>query len=290
MNKWVVMGVLALFAGVASAQQQLPPGGKEFQTGQEAFKKKDWDAAITAFESAVEQNDQLFASYYFLGFAYQNRGNYEKTAENFLKFLDKVPNDPQAAEMTAAATRQGGVALARSNQFEQSIPLLKKAASAKPNDAEVIFYLAMSQMMTGDEPGAEQNFAKVTQLQPALDRPYYYAGRIAFNREAWANAKTRLNKYLELKPDGQFAPEAHFMLGSMAMRDNDKTRAKSHLQQFLQLKPNGDQAAQAHYILGSLAAQAEDLETARTHFQRYLALEPNGPYAQEVRTFLADLK
>ena len=162
--------------------------------------------------------------------------------------------------------------------------------AAKPNDAEVIYYLGTSEMLVDNEPAAEQHFAKVNQLQPALDRPYYYAGRIAYNKEDMANAKPRLEKYLELKPDGNFAPDAHFMLGSMAMRNNQKASAKTHLQRFLQLKPDAPQAAQAHYILGSLAAQAEDLETARRHFQRYLALEPNGPYAQEVKTFLADLK
>jgi tetratricopeptide (TPR) repeat protein len=290
MKKWVVVAVLALFAGTATAQEQFPPGGKEFKDGETAFKKKDWDAAITNFEAAVSANDTLFASHYYLGWAYQNKRNFTKSAESFIEFLDKAPSDPDAADMLVAATRQGGLAYARGNQFEQAIPLLNKAAETKPNDAEVHFFLGVSQMTSGNEQKAEEHFVKVNQLQPNLDRAWYYAGRIAFNNEDWASGKTRLSKYIELKPDGNFAGDAHFMLGSMAMTGGSKVSAKSHLTKALQLKPNSPQAAQSHYILGSLAAQAEELEVARSHFQRYLQLQPTGPQAVEVKKFLADLK
>jgi tetratricopeptide (TPR) repeat protein len=288
MNKWGVVAVLILLVGVVSAQ--LPPGGEEYKAGEEAIKKGDMDTAITSFESAISANPDLFASHYYLGWAYQSKRDFAKTAEHFVKFLDKVNNDPKAAEWIANATREGGLALARTKQYNEAISLLEKAMAAKPNDAEVIYYLGTSEMLVGNEPAAEQHFAKVNQLQPALDRPYYYAGRIAYNKEDMANAKPRLEKYLELKPDGEFAPDAHFMLGSMAMRRNQKATAKSHLQQFLRAKPDAQQAPQAHYILGSLAAEAEQLETARRHFQRYLQLEPTGPQAEEIKMFLADLK
>jgi tetratricopeptide (TPR) repeat protein len=297
MNKWVVVAVLVLFAGVASAQEGLPPGGKEYKSGEEAIKKGDMDAAITSFEAAVAANPELFASHYYLGWAYQSKRNFEKTAEHFVEFLDKVKNDPKAAEWIANATRQGGVALARTNKFQQGAPLLEKAAAAKPNDAEVHFYLGSGYMAAGNEPKAREHLSKVIQLQPDLDRPYYYVGRIAFNEEEWSVAKQRLAKYLELKPDGEFAGETHFMLGSMDIREAEgganpaaQASAKRHLNKFLELKPTAAQAPEAHYILGSLAAQAEDLETARRHFQRYLKLQPSGARAQEIRKFLADLK
>lgn len=295
MNKWVVVAVLALFAGVGSAQ--LPPGGEEYKAGEEAIKKGDMDAAITSFEAAVSANPELFASHYYLGWAYQSKRNFEKTAEHFVKFLDKVKDDPKAAEWISNATRQGGVALARTNNFEQAAPLLEKAASAKPNDAEVHFYLGSGYMAAANETKAREHLSKVIQLQPNLDRPYYYVGRIAFNNEEWNVAKERLEKYIELKPDGEFAGETHFMLGSMAIREAEgganraaQASAKSHLNKFLQLKPTAAQAPEAHYILGSLAAQEENLETARRHFQQYLKLQPSGTRAEEIRKFLADLK
>jgi hypothetical protein len=64
---------------------------------------------------------------------------------------------------------------------------------------------------------------------------------------------------------------------------------KEHLNKFLELKPDAAEAPQAHYILGSLAAQIEDTETARSHFQAYLKLQPSGAQAEEVKQFLTDL-
>ncbi len=290
MKKWVAIVVLVLCSGVALAQEDNRPGAKEYKTGEDAIKKRDMDTAITAFEAAVKANPKLFASHYFLGFAYQSKNNFEKTAENFQIFLDNIGDTKEAAEMISNATRQGGLAYARSKQYEKAIPLLSKANDAKPNDAEVLYFLATSEMRTDDNEAAERHFIKVTQLQPEFDRPLYFAGFIAYSDRDMATAKTRLEKYLEIKPDGEFAGDSSYMLGLIAIQDGQKSVAKTHLQNALKIKPDASQASQAHYILGSLAAQSEQLETARRHFQRYLQLEPRGPQAEEIRKFLADLK
>lgn len=296
MNKWIAIVVLMICSGVAlaqsvaSAQEDNRPGAKEYKAGEEAIKKRDFDAAITSFEAAVKANPKLFASHYFLGFAYQSKKNYPKTAENFQMFLDQIGDTKEASEMIANATRQGGLAFARAKDYQKAIPLLTKAIEAKPNDAEVLYFLATSEMRTGDNAAAEQHFAKVNQLQPEFDMPFYFAGFVAYSNQDFAAAKPRLEKYLALKPDGEFAADSNYMLGLIATQGGQKGIAKRHLQKALQLKPDAKQASQAHYILGSLAAQSEDLEVARRHFQRYLQLEPRGPQAEEIRKFLADLK
>lgn len=287
MKKWVGVAVLALFAGTATAQQA---GLEDFKDGEASFKKKDWDTAIAKYEAAVGANDTLFQSYYYMGFAYHYKRDYPKSAENFSKFLDKAPNNPDAADMIIAATRNGGLAYARANQYEQAIPLLNNAADAKPNDLEVHFFLGMSLSKTGDAAEAEKHFVTATQLQPSFDAAWYYAGHLAYGHEDFGNAKTRLEKYLELKPDGPFAADAHYLLGQVDVRAGAKTSAKAHLRTALEIKPDSSHAAQAHYILGSLAFQAEQLETARRHFQTYLRLQPTGPQAEEIKKFLADLK
>jgi tetratricopeptide (TPR) repeat protein len=297
MNKWVAVAIIVLLAGVAVAQQELPPGHKEYKEGEAAIKKNDMDGAIVAFEKALAADPDLFASHYFLGFAYQSKRNYQKTAENFTAFLNKAGNNPEAAEQVGHATRQGGLAWARTKSSAKAIPYLEKAAAAKPNDKEVHYYLGMALIRDGQEGKAEQHFSKVIQLDPSLPRPYYFAGRVAFNTENWADARRLLSKYLELKPDNAFAADAHFMLGSMAIRQAEgmadpsaqHNAAKTHLNKFLELKPTAPQAPQAHYILGSLAAQSEDTATATAHFQKYLQLQPQGAQAEEVKQFLADL-
>ncbi|HSF15848.1 MAG TPA: tetratricopeptide repeat protein [Vicinamibacteria bacterium] len=296
MKTWLTFVIASLVAGGAMAQQE-QPGAQDFLAGQEAIKKNDYDAAIPAFEKALSANPELFASNYYLGWAYRAKQNWGKCGGNFDTFLKKVGSNQDAAEMIGHANREGGLCLARAENT-QAIPLLEKAASAKPNDKEVQYMLGVALMRANREGPAEAAFGKVIQLDPALPNPYYFAGRINFNRQEWAKAEERLSKYLELKPDDTFSPDAHFMVGSVAIRmaegSPDATAAQdkaiSHLQQFLTAKPNAPQSAQAHYILGSLAAQRDDNARAKTHFQKYLELEPNGPQAEEVKKFLQDLQ
>jgi tetratricopeptide (TPR) repeat protein len=231
MKSSVLVALLVLFGGaVAEAQNEIwtipkpkpVPGGEEYKQGEAAFKNKDWNGAITAFEAAVSQNADLFASYYYLGWAYKSVSNPGKSAGSFAKFLDKAPKDGSAAEMVTAATREAGTGYARAKKYREAIPFLSKAASAKSSDAEVQYFLGFAQMQTGDEVAAEQTFSEVIRLQPNLDRAYYYAGLIDYKAERWDPAKERLTKYLELKPDGPFAADAQAMLDTIAAREEQE--------------------------------------------------------------------
>jgi tetratricopeptide (TPR) repeat protein len=297
MNKWLASAMAFAIGSGALLAQEEQPGAKDFLAGQEAIKTNNFDAAILAFEKALAANPDLFASNYFLGWAYKAKQNWEKCGANFETFLRKVGNDPKAAEHIAHSNREGGLCFARAESTAKAIAFLQKSASAKPNDKEVQFLLGVALMRENRENEAEQAFSKVIELDPNLQRAYYYAGRINFNRQEFDPASQRLEKYLQLAPEDAFAADAHFMVGSIAIRKSEgspeaaslQQKATDHLTKFLAAKPTAPQAAQAHYILGSLAAQRDDNAAAKTHFQKYLELEPNGAQAEEVKKFLADL-
>jgi tetratricopeptide (TPR) repeat protein len=296
MIKWLGMAVALLVASGAFAQQE-QPGAADFLACQDAVGKNDFDAVIASCEKALGANADLFAGNYYLGYAYRAKKDYDKCAANFETFIQKVGNNAQAADMINNSTREGGLCYARGSSPAKAVALLTKAAGTKPNDTEIQFYLGITQMRANREPQAEQAFAKVIQLDPTLAPAYYYAGRINFNGQDFAQASQRLEKYLELAPNEAFAAEAHFMVGSIAIRGAEgsadasaaQQKAITHLTQFLEAKPDAPQSPQAHYILGSLAAQKDDNATAKMHFERYLELEPNGPQAEEVKQFLAEL-
>ena len=228
MKSSVLLALLVLYAGVVEAQNEIwtipkpkpVEGAEEYKQGEAAFKAKDWNGAISAFEAAVGKNPDLFACHYYLGWAYKSTNRFGKSAGNFKSFLDKAPKDDSAAQMVIAATREAGTGFARAKQYGQAIPYLSKAVSANSKDTEVQFYLGISQLQSGDEVSAGQTFATVIQLQPNLDRAYYYAGLIDFNAERWEPAKAHLTKYMEMKPDGPFAADVQKMLDNIAAREN----------------------------------------------------------------------
>lgn len=297
MNKWLALAVVFVLTSGAFAQGA-QPGAEAFKRGQEAMSKQDYAAAIPALETAIKENPDLFVCNLWLGYAYKSKSNWNKVASNLLTYLDKAPETTEVAEQRAGATRELGVALARSNQATKAISYLDSAVSAKPNDVEAQFWLGMSLMLGKQEGRSEQVFSKVIQLSPKVPLPYYYAGRINFNRQEWDSAHQRLSKFLELKPDDPQSPEAHFMVGSIEYRKAEGAEdpspqfavVKGHLTTFLAAKPDAPQAAEAHYILGYIAAHSEDNETAKSHFETFLKLRPEGPQADEAKRFLEELK
>ena len=294
MTKWLGLAVATFGAGAAFAQQ---PGEADFRDCQESVKTNDFDGIIASCEKALSANGDLFLSNYYLGYAYRAKKTYDKCASNFDTFITKVGNNADAADMINNSNKEGGLCYAKASSPKKAIPFLQKAASNKPNDKEVQYYLGTTQMRAKNDQAAERAFSKVIQLDPSLAPPYYFAGRINFNGQQWATATERLQKFLELSPDHQFAPDAHFMVGSIAVRDAESSgdaeaahqAAITHLEQFLVAKPNAPQSSQAHYILGTLAAQKEDDDVAKSHFEKYLELEPNGAQAEEVKQFLSAL-
>jgi tetratricopeptide (TPR) repeat protein len=226
MKSSVLLALLVLYGGVVEAQNEIwtipkpkpVEGAEEYKQGEAAFKAKDWNGAISAFEAAVSKNPDLFACHYYLGWAYKSTNNPGKSAGNFVKFLNKAPKDDSAAQMVAAATREAGVGHARTKKYSEALPFLSKAAAANSKDTEVLYYMGIAQMQTGDDASAEQTFDNVLRLQPNLDRAHYYAGVLDYKADRFEPAKEHLEKYLELKPDGPFAADAQTMLDDIATR------------------------------------------------------------------------
>jgi len=272
-------------------EEKAQAGEESYRQGQLAWKNGDIESAIDAFHTAVKQNPDLFLSFYYLGLAYEKQQNYENAAENFLRYLGRKSD-------FADAVRHAGLSLARTETPTRAIPYLEQAIAAKPNDVEARYFLAVTLMNSGRQAEAETHFKRIIQLDPKLENPYYFLGVMAYQKHDLPFAKEQLEAFLKLKPDSPLAADAHFMLGSIAIRATEGSddpgiqadAVRSHIVTFLEKKPDSPLAADAHYILGTLAAREGDTETARLQYERYLELDPDSPRAEEVRSFLAQLK
>ena len=292
MKKWLGVAVAFCIAGEAFALQE-QPGAAEFKACQEAAKNSDWPGVIKSCEATLKANPDVFGSHYILGWAYLQTKDWGKCASNYDAFLQKLGNE-DAKQQEEVATRQAGLCYAQAGNSSKAITFLKQAATAKPNDVAVQSVLARALLRGNQESEAEQAFAKVIQLKPDDAQAYYLAGNINYRRKENAKASERLSKYLELDGSGSFAPDAHFMIGSIMYRSLDQAadqkaqfpEIKNHMTTFLGAKADAPQAAEAHYILGWIAAQEEDNETAKTHFETFLKLQPTGAQAEEAQKFL----
>ena len=259
----VVILLLSLAAGVTAQQPppKPPPGAVDFVKGQLALRKRNTDGAIESFEKAIQANSDLILSHYYLGYAYQRKQDWERTGasfENFLQSLDR--DDPLGTELAFYATRQGGLALARTTRFRLAIAYLDEVVAAEPEDDQALFFLGVALMKNNRKEEAVKRFNKVIELDKAFSEAYYHLGQIYFEQQDNVRARERLEEFVRLDPSSSHVAEAYFLLGSVALMEAEaaanptqaRARAKNHFEQCIRFGRSGDWVEKAKDVLKSL--------------------------------------
>ena len=266
-----------------------------------AAQASDWDTAVTRCEAAIQALPDTYGIYYFLGFAHQQRQEWTEAAAAFESFVSAAEAEPegqtQLAEQIRSAVRGAALARFRAGNREGSLPLLRRAAAADPADAEVAFFLGVALMEEGDRQGAETAFSVVSSEAPQISEAFFFLGQLRYEAGDYETARTHLDEYLDAAPGGPFGAEAHWMAGSMALRNTESGTAEAveaeseavlHFAAFLEIESETARAAVAHYFLGTIAADREDCEGARRHYRNFLRIAPEHERASEVERYLAE--
>jgi tetratricopeptide (TPR) repeat protein len=195
-----------------------------FNTGVEAAKAKNYDAAIEAFKQAGEADPKQDAVWSRLGEVYEDRAttrkgaermaDYNAAVENFQKAIDLKPEDP-------AYRYHSSVMLARSNKLPEATAQLEKAVQLDPTQASRGYRnLGIVYFETNRSEPAEAAFKKAIELDPKNADAQFQLGLTLIQRATEVNGKLAapagtaeaFQSYLELAPTGANAEEAKSML------------------------------------------------------------------------------
>ena len=200
-----------------------------FNGGMEAMKTNNFQGAIESFEKAATLDAKQHVIFGQLADAYgslaKTKTGAEKDAanakalENFQKAIELKPDD-------AAYFNNYGLALARAGKFAEAQENLNKAAALDPAGAGRYFYnLGALLVNAGQNEPASVAFKKAIEADPNYADAHYQLG-IYLTGKAQVDAKTgkisfpegtqqSFERYLALKPDGQFAASAKGMIETM---------------------------------------------------------------------------
>lgn len=95
-------------AGGGSSSITAAPADPDFTAGRQAIDKKDWGAAIALFQAVVAKDPQNADAFNWLGYAYRNQGDYEKSFANYTKALEIDPRHRGAHEYIGEAYLKTG--------------------------------------------------------------------------------------------------------------------------------------------------------------------------------------
>ncbi len=198
-----------------------------YQAGRTALDAKMYDAAIEGFNKAAALDDKQVAIWSGLADAYVGAAGakpaeasalYDKAFDAFRKAIELKPDD-------AAYYNNFALALAKDKKIDEAKTNLDKAAQLDPPGAGKYFYnMGALLVNSAQNEAAGDEFKKAIAADPTYaDAQYQYGVYLASKATADASGKIvaapgtveALSKYLELKPDGPFAPSAKELIAQL---------------------------------------------------------------------------
>jgi tetratricopeptide (TPR) repeat protein len=199
-----------------------------YTAGRTALDAKMYDAAIDGFTKASMIDDKQVAIWSGLADAYVARAatksgpdaaaDYDKGFDAFRKSIELKPDD-------AAYYNNFALALAKDKKIDEAKTNLDKAAQLDPPGAGKYFYnMGALLVNSGQNEAAGEEFKKAIAADPTYaDAQYQYGVYLASKANTDATGKIvaapgtieALQKYLELKPDGPFAPSAKELIAQL---------------------------------------------------------------------------
>jgi len=156
--------------------------------GVKALDEHRYDAATLAFQKAIEADPKDYGLHFNLALAYSLLHRDADGIAEYRKTLELKPGLYEA-ELNA------GILLLRQKNPGEALPLLEDAARQKPAEYRPRYYLAESELQTGDAARAEENYRAALAANP----------KSAAAELGWGRALAKLDRLPDAAPHFQQA-------------------------------------------------------------------------------------
>jgi tetratricopeptide (TPR) repeat protein len=183
-----------------------------------AEQANNWDQAVQIMQEAVALDQTKGILYATLGDALSGDKKYPEAVEAYQKAVSLEPNRGDYHNNL-------GQAYLKANQVDQAIAEYTKAAEIDPTNAATYYFNLGAVLTNKNKPDeANQAFDKCIAADPSKADAYYWKGvnlvaKATLDKDgkmvAPEGTSEALNKYLELKPDGQYAQGAKDLIASI---------------------------------------------------------------------------
>jgi Flp pilus assembly protein TadD len=121
--------------------------------------KRDLAAATSHYEKAVEQFPDFNPAKRRLAIIYAaTQGDNKKALDFAMKARSAFPDDQALAKAL-------GIILYRGNEFSRALVPLRESANKNPDDAELTYYLGMTQFRLNDRTAAKKSLERAVSLK-----------------------------------------------------------------------------------------------------------------------------
>ena len=185
--------------------------GALFYLGQFAYEKSDMTACINLLNRVTVIDPNTPDAWRLLASAYQRRAATETDAtQSEADYLGAVRAGEQLSRRSQATedTLLYAQALIGAKQYAKAVPLLDKAAAAKPTDGRIFFLLGAAQLRANNMPKAILAFEQAAKLTPKDANVYRELGYAYEVQKQYAKALAAYQKGAALAPNDQYFQES----------------------------------------------------------------------------------
>lgn len=194
-------------AQLAQAQKMESEALPFFERGVESFNAGNLQEAILHFERALAAKPDFLEACQNLAAAYFRVEDYEKaikTAEEAIRL--NAGSAPMLKLLSVSYSKLGDEAKAW--EYQEKL----KAFPDTEFSAEEFYNLAVAEANRGNDEEAARYFEKSILKKPDFALAHYQLGLCSFRLKRWPEARTELEKYLTLEPEGENAKTARALL------------------------------------------------------------------------------
>jgi len=167
-----------------------------------------------------------------------------------------------------------GLRLFAQGRYQEAAPLLAAASTASPDRPELARALGLCYLRLQKADGARAAFARSFAVPPGSAKARLLAAKMMMGEQLEEMAEPELRAAVQLEPK---LPEAHFMLGELAIFHGDMDTGIAELREEISLNPA---YSMAYYRLGDAFTRKELWEQAVAPLEKAIWLNPDfsSPY------------
>jgi choline-sulfatase len=187
--------------------------------------------------------------------------------EDAMAAVNKVVRDPDAVN----AYMEFGTALVQHKQYQEAVPLLRKAVEKLPASAAAHYQLGLALINTGQWEAALPEMQAAVALKPDSASLHFNLAAVNTRLKHLPEAMAECEKALKIDPD-HF--DANLTYGKLLLQQGDNEAALSRLRHAVAVNP---ESAEAHYFLGVAFDKLGETESAIRERQKVADLKATAP-------------
>ena len=199
-----------------------------------------------------------------IGLEHHRAGRLRQAEARYRAVLEETPGHPEALHWL-------GVLMVQAGQPGRAVPLLERAAAARPDDAAFAANLAQAYLHSRRIDEAIAGFDRALSMEPDRTETLFSAGVARLARKGAGDAEEAIRLFRKARAAGLRTAELHQHLGIALLMAGWDEEAILACGAAVELKPD---YVEAHYHMGVAYRQKGQVEDARRHLAEAIRLQP----------------